>query len=50
MVSAEEQGLGWVNRPAELVVGPDEQSKPVKLKYTIKELRFFTKITRINDN
>lgn len=42
--------MGGVNRPSELVVGPDEQSKPVKLKYTIKEMRFFTKIVTINDN
>lgn len=32
-----------MNHPLELVVGPDEQSKPVKLKYTIKEMRFFYK-------
>lgn len=35
---------------SELVVGPDEQGKFVKLKYSIKEIRFFRKNLCINDN
>lgn len=41
---------GGVKCPSELVVGPDEQGKFVKLKYSIKEIRFFRKILFINDN
>lgn len=46
----EGQELGGVYHLSEPAVGPDEQSKPVKLKYAIKETRFFTKIVPINDN
>lgn len=39
-----------VNCPSELVVGPNELSKPGKLKYTIKGMRFFAKIVPVDDN
>lgn len=42
--------VGGMKCPSELVVGPDEQGKLVKLKYSVKEIRFLTKILLINDN
>lgn len=39
--SYRETVLGGMKSPSELVAGPDEQGQLVKLKYSIKEIRFF---------
>lgn len=36
---------GWDETPSELVAGPDEQGNLVKLKYSIKEIRFLEKFS-----